>query len=187
MSAPEPREPLLTLEPLLEALREGVERAGWTLSGLQKTTSYEFEGRWAGESTRSAYVFFHHEDRWEGASVELYLDETSRGLKGNLQLVVDGPSLARMERPAEALGDVARAARACLPEGYVVPLTLRFRLEGAERKPREADSEWRVKLRLPPAALQAGAGAVSALASATVAAFEALLVHPGLTDHALID
>ena len=49
--------PLLTLEPLLDAVRLGVEDAGWTLSGLQKTTSHEFDGRWAGESTRSAYLF----------------------------------------------------------------------------------------------------------------------------------
>ena len=186
LSAPEAGGPLLTLEPLLEALRRGVEEAGWALSGLQKTTSYEFEGRWAGESTRSAYVFFH-KDRWGAASVELYLDETSRGLKGNLQLVVDGPGLSTLRDPAAALSDVAGAARACLPEGYVVPVTLRYRLERAEDDPRGADSEWRVKLRLPRAAVQAGPGAVSALASATVAAFEALLVHPGLAEHAVLD
>ncbi|MBW3534432.1 MAG: hypothetical protein KY453_04335 [Gemmatimonadetes bacterium] len=187
MSSPEPAGPLLTLEPLLEALRVGVEDAGWTLSGLQKTTSYEFEGRWAGESTRSAYVFFHHEDRWEGANVELYLDETPRGLKGNLQLVLDGPSLGAMADPAGALGDMAAAARTCLPEGYVVPLTLRFSLPRAQDAPKTADGEWRVKLRLPRAAMEAGAGAVAALASATVAAFESLLVHPVVAEHALLD
>ena len=53
---------ILTLEPLVDAVREGVESAGWHLSGLQKTTSLEFEGRWEGESTRSAYLFFHRAD-----------------------------------------------------------------------------------------------------------------------------
>ncbi len=35
---------LLTLEPLIDAVREGVEAEGWELSGLQKTTSHQFEG-----------------------------------------------------------------------------------------------------------------------------------------------
>src|SRR4051812_43482453 len=51
--------PILTLEPLIEAVRQGLEAAGWALSGLQKTTSHEYAGRWDGESSRSAYLFFH--------------------------------------------------------------------------------------------------------------------------------
>ncbi len=176
--------PLLTLEPLVDAVRDGVHASGWELSGLQKTTSYEFEGRWAGESTRSAYLFFHHPDRWEASSVEGYLDETSRGLRGNLQLVLDGPALRALGDPQAALAAVAAAARACMPEAAVVPLTLRLRLAGAEADAAAAHSEWRIKVRLPTAAVEAGAAVVRALASATVASFESLLEHPELRAHA---
>ena len=68
------REPILTLEPLLEAVREGLETSGWELSGLQKTTSHQFEGRWEGDSTRSAYLFFHPPHGPDFVSVDVYLD-----------------------------------------------------------------------------------------------------------------
>ena len=98
-----PQGPLLTLEPFLDAVREGLEEAGWELSGLQKTTSFEFEGRWAGDSSRSAYLFFHRPDVPDWASVDAFLDETSRGLKGNLALVLDGPVLTEIPDPASAM------------------------------------------------------------------------------------
>ena len=101
---------LLTLEPLVDAVREGVEAAGWTLSGMQKTTSHEFGGRWAGESTRSAYLFFHRPDGREPVSVDVFLDETSGGLGGNLTLAVRGPALGELGGFAEALTGLARAA-----------------------------------------------------------------------------
>ncbi|MEE8147462.1 MAG: hypothetical protein V3T24_07665, partial [Longimicrobiales bacterium] len=85
--------PVMTLEPLLEAVQDGIERAGWALSGLQKTTSLQFEGRWEGESTRSAYLFFHREGLPDWVSLDVFLDETSKGLKGNFALVIDGPEL----------------------------------------------------------------------------------------------
>src|SRR5262245_13467535 len=95
---------ILTLEPLVDAVREGVEAAGgWELSGLQKTTSLEFEGRWEGESTRSAYLFFHASGRADAASIDVYLDETSRGLTGNLALVVDVVRLGSLGEPQRAL------------------------------------------------------------------------------------
>ena len=61
------------------------------LSGLQKTTSHQFEGRWQGESSRSAYLFFHDDARPDYVSIDVFLDETTRGLKGNLALVLAGP------------------------------------------------------------------------------------------------
>ena len=59
MTASRDHTSLDTLEPLIDAVRDGVEGKGWSLSGLQKTSSTEFEGRWAGQTTRSAYLFFH--------------------------------------------------------------------------------------------------------------------------------
>ena len=74
--------PLLTLEPLIEAVQDGITRSGWVLSGLQKTTSPRFEGRWQGESSRSAYLFFHDDARPDFVSIDVFLDETTKGLKG---------------------------------------------------------------------------------------------------------
>lgn len=168
-----------TLEPLIEAVRDGVEARGWSLSGLQKTTSYEFEGRWAGDSTRSAYLFFHREDH-EEVSIDVYLDETSRGLQGNLALVLDLRAPDDLPGVPETLGTLAERASAHLPEGYRTPVTLRLRLADAGRLPRDATLEARLKLVVPRAALEAGSSAVSALCSATVDAFDALLADPEL-------
>lgn len=163
-----------TLEPLIDAVRSGVESRGWTLSGLQKTSSTEFEGRWAGQTSRSAYLFFHRDDL-ETVSIEGYLDETIRGLRGNLGLVADVRPLWELSSVPRALDGLAELARTHLPEGYDTPLTLRLRLPRADEPARESELEARIKLRIPRAAVDAGASAVTALASAAVQAFEALL------------
>ena len=168
------RPPLDTLEPLVEAVREGVESTRWTLSGLQKTSSTEFEGRWAGESTRSAYLFFHRPGL-ESVSIEAYLDETSRGLRGNIGLVADVRPLWELPSVPEALQELARVAGGHLPEAYRVPVTLRLRLPGLDEPVEEVELESRIKLRIPSAAMEAGGAAVTALAATAVAAFEALL------------
>lgn len=168
-----------TLEPLIDAVRDGVGSSGWALSGLQKTTSHEFEGRWEGDSTRSAYLFFHRAGI-DHASVDVYLDETSRGLHGNLALVLDLPELAELPAVPEVLADLAERASRHLPEGYRTPVTLRLRLRDAPLPADEAELEARVKLVIPGAAIEAGASAVSALCSAATAAFDALLADPAL-------
>jgi len=168
-------EPLLTLEPLLEAVQEGLEGDGWELSGLQKTTSHEFEGRWAGESSRSAYLFFHADGVPDRVSIDVFLDETSRGLKGNLALVVDGPELSKVGDPEEVLSRLAGVARSALPGGYRTPLTLRYRLPRLGGDPAESDTEYRFKLYIPPKALSAGHSAVAALAASTALAFREIL------------
>ena len=177
MTATPGRASIDTLEPLIEAVRDGVEGQGWSLSGLQKTSSTEFEGRWAGQSTRSAYLFFHRADL-ETASVEAYLDETSRGLAGNLGLVADVRPLWELESVPDALARMAALARMHFPEGYQTPVTLRMRLPRAEEDASEAELEARVKLRIPKAAMNAGESAVSALAAAVVKAVETILQDP---------
>lgn len=172
--------PVLTLEPLLEAVQDGIERAGWDLSGLQKTTSLQFEGRWEGESTRSAYLFFHREGLPDWVSLDVFLDETSKGLKGNFALVIDGPELGELGPMEDLLPALAAVSKDALPEGYSTPVSVRLRLPRASSEPAEADSEFRLKLRIPKRAYEAGPDALSALASASVTAFEAALQHPGL-------
>lgn len=179
--------PVLTLEPLVEAVREGVEEAGWELSGLQKTTSHQFEGRWEGESTRSAYVFFHRPDRWEGVSIDVYLDETSRGLKGNLALVVDGRPFGELDDVEAALAVLGAAAHEHLPEGYRTPVTFRLRLSDSDVEPAQASLEIRFKLHIPRTAIDAGASAVSALASTAARAFEALAVDRGIQPYVVLE
>jgi hypothetical protein len=174
---PARRAALDTLEPLVDAVREGVVSAGWSLSGLQKTSSTEFEGRWAGESTRSAYLFFHRDD-FETVSVEAYLDETSRGLRGNVGLVADVRPLWELATVPQALETLAQVATRHLPESYETPVTLRLRLPRSQEAVRESELEARVKIRIPRAALQAGGAAVAALAGTAVGAFEAILADP---------
>ncbi len=170
-----PPQPILTLEPLLEAVREGLERAKWELSGLQKTTSYEFEGRWAGDSSRSAYMFFHREGLPDWVSIDVFLDETTRGLKGNLALVMDGPALKVVRDPGDVLAGLAAVARSALPGGYRIPLTLRYRLPGLRADPDDSDTEYRFKLYIPPKALSAGHSAVVELAASTSHSFQKIL------------
>jgi hypothetical protein len=176
-----PAGPLLTLEPVIEAIRRGVEGAGWELSGLQKTTSHQFEGRWEGESTRSAYLFFHRPDRWDSVGVDVYLDETSQGLQGNLSLVVDGPRLGALGDVAGVLTRLSAAASQQLPAGYRTPVSLRVRLEKPSSDPDTAYVEVRFKLRIPSASLEAGAGTIAELAGQTLLAFETLLAHPDVS------
>jgi hypothetical protein len=170
-----PAGPLLTLEPVIEAVRRGVERWGWELSGLQKTTSHQFEGRWEGESTRSAYLFFHKPDRWDTVGVDVYLDETSHGLQGNLSLVIEGQSLGDLGDVPEVLKRLGSVAATHLPPGHRTPVSLRLRLEQPTTHPAHSEVEIRIKLRIPSAALEAGAETLEALASGTASAFESLL------------
>lgn len=173
-------EPLLTLEPLLDAVRTGVEKGGWTLSGLQKTTSHQFEGRWAGDSTRSAYLFFHRASGPDWASVEVFLDETSRGLTGNLALVVDARELGGLGDVSVALSTLAGLSAGVMPSGSRAPLTLRLHLPSVVGEVCEAETEVRFKFRIPRATIDSGAGAVAALATDTVDRFNALASADGL-------
>lgn len=174
------RGPILTLEPYIEAVREGVESSGWSLSGLQKTTSHQFEGRWEGDSSRSAYLFFHRPAGPDWVSVDVFLDETSRGLSGNLALVADLDPLGALGDVSDALAALGSLATEYLPPGYKTPVTLRLRLEGGGQAAGEADTEVRFKLRVPRTAVDAGHSAVAALCSATVDAFESLMASPVL-------
>lgn len=183
MSSPTPPEALLTLEPLLDAVKEGMETAGWELSGLQKTTSYEFEGRWAGDSSRSAYLFFHQEGLGDWVGIDAFLDETNRGLRGNLALVLDGPELGKVKDPEVVFSDLSAIASKALPAGYRTPLSLRYRIPALDADPGSADTEVRFKLYIPRKALQAGHSAVAALVATTARAFQAILRSPGLVPY----
>jgi hypothetical protein len=182
MSPPESSPGLLTLEPFIEAVRAGVEDAGWQLSGLQKTTSHEFEGRWAGESTRSAYLFFHREDLPESVSIEAFLDETTGGLRGNLALVLKGPRLGRLGAVSDVLERVAAASLETLPDGYPTPVSVRVAIPDGDTPPEYAHVQFRIKVTIPSAAVCVGASAVSALSSSVVTSFEALLERPEVAE-----
>lgn len=178
---------LLTLEPLIEAVRSGVEGAGWTLSGLQKTTSHQFEGRWEGESTRSAYLFFHSDRSTADASIDVYLDETTQGLTGNFALVVDLVALAKLGEPAGALREFGTLSSSFLPPGHATPVTLRLRMQDGEADPASAETEVRFKVRIPRRTIGGGAEAVQRLAAAAVAGFERILTSRELTRYVLED
>ncbi|HET9950061.1 MAG TPA: hypothetical protein VFQ22_14150 [Longimicrobiales bacterium] len=174
---------ILTLEPLIEAVREGVEEAGWELSGLQKTTSHQFEGRWKGEATRSAYLFFHlagTDEDDDACSVDVYLDETTQGLTGNLALVVDLVDAGRLGGAEVVLGELGALAARLMPPGYSVPVSLRLRLPGRGAAPASAETEVRFKLRIPRRAIDGGRDEVRKLARTAIAAFERIREAPEL-------
>ena len=173
-------DPILTLEPLIDAVREGVVAAGWSLSGLQKTTSHQFEGRWDGDSTRSAYLFFHSDDLDVPASVDVYLDETSRGLTGNLALVTDLRPLGSLAEVRAVLEELKGLAEAALPQRWRRPLTLRFRLPDASEAVADAEAEVRFKVRIAATVVEEGHAAVTELCRAVVVAFGVILAAPEL-------
>jgi hypothetical protein len=172
---------LLTLEPVIEALREGVEGLGWGMSGLQKTTSQELQGPWAGETSRSAYLFFHRPEVHDDAAIDVYLDEGRRGLAGNIALVLEGRDLGDLGPVPTLLESLASCAGEHLPERYKIPLTLRIRVD--PRSPDGIDAaepEVRFKVRIPQAAFRAGPDAVAGVAALAVRSFESLLGQAGV-------
>jgi hypothetical protein len=173
-------EALLTLEPLIDAVREGVVSVGWELSGLQKTTSHEFEGRWSGDSTRSAYLFFHVPAGYEWASLDVFLDETSRGLTGNLALAVDGRTLGELGDITRTMEGLASIAGETLPQEFRTPVTLRVRLDRPSAAPSTAGTEVRFKVRIPAETIARGGSAVAHMASVAATALRNLLDDPGL-------
>ena len=175
-----PAGPVLTLEPFIEGVRQGVEASGWALSGLQKTTSHEFAGRWEGESSRSAYLFFHRPGGSDAVGIEAFLDETTRGLHGNLSLVVEGATVDRLGDPRAALDSAGSATRRRLPRTQRASVSLKLRLENAGTPVDGASSEIRVKVRVPQAVLERGVGAVAELVARAVRSFETLLEDPEL-------
>ncbi|MDE3004806.1 MAG: hypothetical protein OXU39_01805, partial [Gemmatimonadota bacterium] len=136
----------MTLEPLIDTLREAIAGVGWELSGLQKTTSHQFEGRWKGESTRSAYLFFHRSDGPDFASVDVYLDETSRGMTGNVALVVDLRPMGEVGKAEDVLSVLASLSARELRGGQRRPLSpvSHGRCRGVVEGP---DTEGRLKVR----------------------------------------
>jgi len=173
-------EEILTLEPLIDAIRVGVETAGWELSGLQKTTSHQFEGKWEGESTRSAYLFFHLPDGLEAVGMDVYLDETGRGLSGNLALVVDLCPFEELGDTDVVLATLGNASAGLLPPRYRRPVTLRLRMADAADDPGTAEAEVRFKVRIPAKVIRAGGKAVTTLAADTMHAFRSILSHEAL-------
>ncbi len=172
---PESPGPILTLEPLIEAVRDGVTGEGWGLSGLQKTTSHQFEGRWEGDSTRSAYLFFHPTGGPEHVSIDVYLDETSRGLTGNLALVVDLVPFGSLGGADGVLASLGEASSRELDRRHKRPVTLRLRLSDAAEAVEHADTEVRFKIRIPRKTMGAGHDAVVAFSREAVHGFARLL------------
>jgi hypothetical protein len=172
--------PLLTLEPLIDALREGVEASGWELSGLQKTTSHQFGGRWEGESTRSAYLFFHRPGGPEWASVDVYLDETGQGLTGNLALVADLHPFGQLGPTGPLIEALSAVSRRHLPPRVRRPLTVRFRLPDVDEQAEVAETEVRFKARIPRPVIEQGHGSVDTFAREIIAGFDQVLRAEGV-------
>ena len=95
-------------------------------------------------------------------------------------VVVAGPDMGLLEPMPDLLAALAKVTADCLPDRYRTPFVVRLRMDGPEDDPCAAQTEVRIKLTIPSEALEAGARAVSALASATTTALEQSLAHEGL-------
>ncbi len=168
---------LLTLEPLITVVRDALSGAGWKLSGLEKTTSHEFVGRWEGGGSRRAYLFFHCDRVADFVRIDSFLEESPRGLRGDLALVFAAPELADLTPMPQFLAALSRMTVDCMPEGYKIILSVKLRLEGPREDPRDAETEVRLRLPIPAGAIDAGGYAVSSLVSLAVAGFERMTGH----------
>jgi hypothetical protein len=173
--SPTGEDSILTLEPLIDAVRAAVEGAGWSLSGLQKTTSHQFEGRWEGEATRSAFLFFHLGEGLDPISIDVYLEETGRGLTGNIALVIDLLPLGGVGPAGEALRRFGALSAHEIDDRFKRPITLRFRVTDAAQDPGLAETEVRFKVRIPSPAIREGQHAVSVFVEDVTASFARML------------
>ena len=165
-----------TLEPLIECVRTFLHGAGWSLTGLQKTTSYEYEGAWAGSSVRSAYAFFHqvHDEEGEGPSIEVFLDETEDGPDGTIALVVPGPPVGELPRVDSLLQACGALLSRAVPAGIPAPISVSYQHDAA-RDVARARCKVRFKANVPRVAVSAGVASVQAVLSTAIGAFTQVL------------
>ena len=166
-----------TLEPLLSVAREQLTTRGWSLSGVQKTTSYEYEGAWESASLRSAYAFFHdgEDPEGDGPALELFIDESEEGLEATLSLVADAPGLEKEPDTGALLGRAVRIAANALPVELPAPVALSYHHRG-RASPESSQARVRFKSRIPVTAIRAGESAVRATLSTLEGAFREILL-----------
>ena len=114
--------------------------------------------------------------------MEAFLDETSRGLQGNLTLVVAGPRCEDLGPASAVLERVATAASETFPDSCRVPLSLRLHLPGSQLPAGRAEVQVRIRVHLPEGRLEGGALAVHHFVQAAVGAFESLLERPEVAE-----
>ncbi|NNF28096.1 MAG: hypothetical protein HKN73_12795 [Gemmatimonadetes bacterium] len=163
-----------TLEPLLSVLRPLLEEGGWVLSGLQKTTSYEYDGAWEGTTLRSAYAFFHLEgdDEGDGPSLEAYLDETEEGLEGALSLVMAAPGPDREPGVAGLMGTALDTAAHAIPDGIPAPVSITYSGRPGATGPSSIQARVRFKARMPSTAIAGGERTLQSVTRTLLEAFE---------------
>lgn len=171
-----------SLDALLSAVRDGVEKADWELCSLLKTMSQEMEGPAAGRSSRCARVRFHRGDLPEAVALEALLEHGANGLRGSVALVVKGPPLGEAGDARAVLCRASQAVREVMPKGYRSPLSVRVGLDSAEGSLDDGRMELRVGFHFPGVALGSGSGAVVELVRSAVVAFERLLECPEIAE-----
>ena len=163
-----------TLEPLLSVLRPLIEESRWVLSGMQKTTSYEYEGAWEGETLRSAYAFFHRpgDEEGRGPSLEAYLDETEDGLEGALSLVMTAPGPDQEPAVTELMGRALATASASIPEGVPAPVSITYSGRPGATAASAIRARVRFKARIPGTAIRGGERTLGAVTHTILGAFD---------------
>ncbi|MDH3223662.1 MAG: hypothetical protein OEO23_08090 [Gemmatimonadota bacterium] len=163
-----------TLEPFLSVLRRNIEAGGWVLSGLQKTTSYEYDGAWEGGTLRSAYGFFHlaGDGNGEGPSLEAFVDEAETSLDGTLSLVMKAPGPERVPGVADLMEVALSLVERTVPEGIPAPVSVTYSSSPGRTGPESVDATVRFRARVPGSAVQGGERTIRAVTCTILEAFE---------------
>jgi len=178
-------DPIETLEPFLDAIHEGVSRAGWI------PVSQELGGReyLSGAGTRNpvkvartALLRFHRSDLPCEVMLEIRAEHGEQGLSGALALVLAGPRYADLGPAATVLDRVTAAIRETFRKNESISVSLDLGLASARISGPDARIQLRVTSVLPPCRMAEGAVSIRCLLLSDVGAMERLLECPEIAE-----
>jgi hypothetical protein len=178
-------DPIETLEPFLDAIHEGVSRAGWI------PVSQELGGReyLSGAGTRSpvkvartALLRFHRSDLPCEVMLEIQAEQAEQGLRGTLSLVLAGPRYADLGPAATVLDRVTAAIRETFRRDEAISVSLDLGLASAQISGPDARIRLRVSSALPPCRMAEGPVSIRCLLLSDVGAMERLLECPEIAE-----
>lgn len=126
-----------------------------------------------GDSERLS--LFHLGEGLDPISIDGYLEETGRGLTGNIALVIDLLPLGGVGPAGEALRRFGALSAHEIDDRFKRPITLRFRVADAAQDPDLAETEVRFKVRIPSPVIREGKHAVSVFVEVVTASFARML------------
>jgi hypothetical protein len=176
---------LESLEALMDAVHEGVSRAGW-IPVSQETSGREYL---SGAGTRSpvrvartAQLRFHRSDLPCEVMLEVVAEEAERGLSGRLSLVLFGPRYAELGPAATVLDRVSAAIRETFRRDEALSVGLELALDAPSMAGPDARIKLRVTSEIPCRRIREGAVSVRCLLLSEIGGMERLLECPEVAE-----